>query len=163
MSEQATAETTETTESAEAPIETEEPQGTEETDWKAEARKWERRAKDNAKYREAADKWADYEKSLKPEQERMADELDGLRKEAATAKLALLRYEVAKEKQVPLEAVRLLSGETKEELEEAADSLLTLIESQTQKSPKPDSTQGQPVRGGGTTADQFAAVLSDLL
>jgi len=162
MSDEVT-EATESTEGVEAPVEPDEPQGTDETDWKTEARKWERRAKESAKYREAADKWAEYEKSQKPEQERMADELDQLRKEAATAKLALLRYEVAQEKQVPLEAVRLLSGETKEELEEAADSLLSLIESQTKKSPKPDSIQGQPVKGGGTTADQFAAVLSDLL
>lgn len=139
------------------------PQG-EETDWVKEARKWERRAKDAIKYKDAADKWQEYEKSLKPEQERMAEELDTLKREAASAKIALLRYEVAKEKQVPLEAVKLLSGESKEELEEAADALLALIDSQSNnKSPKPDLTQGQPVKGGGTTADQFAAILGDLL
>jgi len=163
MSEEAVTETTESTESVNAPTESQEPQGTDETDWKAEARKWERRAKDNSKFREAAEKWAEYEKSLKPEQERMADELEGLRKEAATAKLALLRYEVAQEKEVPLDAVRLLSGETKEELEQAADALLALIESRNPKSPKPDSSQGQPVRGGSTTADQFAAILGDII
>lgn len=162
MSEEATADTTDSTEADQTPTDVEAPQGTEDTDWKAEARKWERRAKENAKFREAADRWAEYEKSQKPEQERMVDELDTLRKEAATAKLALLRYEVAKEKQVPLEAVRLLSGESKEELEEAADSLLALIESQNPKSPKPDASQGQPFKGGTTTADQFAAALSDI-
>ena len=151
-----------TTETAE-PVESEATQEAADTDWKSEARKWERRAKESVKYKELADKWLDYEKSQKPENERIAEELATLKAEAESAKTALLRYEVAREKDVPIAAAKLLSGTTREELEDAADSLLELIGNQSNKSPKPDSTQGQPVRGAVTTAEQFAAALNDII
>lgn len=141
------------------------PQGeANETDWKAEARKWEKRAKDAQGLREAAEKWAEYEASLKPAQERLAEELAATKAEAESARTALLRYEVAAEKGIPADAVKLLNGTSREELEEAADSLLALIANQSKpKSPKPDPAQGRPATGGATTADQFANALGDLL
>jgi hypothetical protein len=48
-------------------------------------------------------------------------------RERDEAKAALLRYEVAAEKQVPAEAVDLLVGNTREELEAKADRLLELV------------------------------------
>lgn len=162
MSDEATVnETTEPTE----PVEAAEPQGAEEaTDWKAEARKWEKRAKDANSFKEAADKWHEYEASLKPAQERMAEELAATKAEAESARTALLRYEVAAEKEIPAEAVKLLQGSTREELEEAADALLALIANQSKpKSPKPDASQGKPATSGSSTADQFASALGDIL
>jgi len=163
MSTEDTAAVEEPTQEGTDAAETVDTQETTETDWKSEARKWERRAKESVRFKELADKWLEYEKSQKPENERIAEELATLKQEAQSAKMALLRYEVARQKDVPISAAKLLTGETREELEEAADSLLELIANQSKSSPKPDSTQGQPVKGGTTTAQQFAAALSDII
>jgi CRISPR/Cas system-associated endonuclease/helicase Cas3 len=142
-----------------------EPQGEQDsTDWKAEARKWEKRAKDANSLKEAADKWAEYERSLKPEQERIAEELAQYRNEAESAKVKLIKYEVATEYEIPAEAVKLLQGSTREELEESANTLLALIANQSKpKTPKPDMSQGKPAGSGMTTADMFANALDDIL
>jgi hypothetical protein len=134
-----------------------------ETDWKAEARKWESRAKAAKADSEAATKWREYEKSLKPEQERLAEELSQIKAEASEANAKLLRYEVATQKGVPNDAVDLLNGSTKEELESAADKLLSLIANQSKTPTKPDVNQGKSNGGGISTADQFAAAMGDLL
>lgn len=144
----------------------EQPQGEthDTTDWKAEARKWEKRAKDANGYKEAADKWLEYEASQKPIQERLAEELAAKTAEAESARTALLRFEVAADKGIPPEAVQLLNGSTREELETAADSLLALIANQSKpKTPKPDPSQGKPATSGSSPADAFAAALGDLL
>lgn len=139
-----------------------EPQGSvDTTDWKAEARKWEKRAKES---RDAAEKWSEYEKSQKPEQERLAEELAAARKDAEQARTALLKHEIAASKGIPADAVKLLAGSTREELEESADILLTLVAEQVKpKTPKPDASQGKPASGAATTADAFAAAIDGLL
>jgi hypothetical protein len=115
------------------------------TDWKAEARKWEKRAKDSSADRELAAKWREYEEAQKPAQERMAEELATTKVEAESARVALLRYEVAAEKNIPSEAIRLLTGSSREELEEAADALVALMATQSKpKTPVPDESQGRP-------------------
>lgn len=124
-----------------------EPQGEDKSDidWKAESRKWEKRAKDANADRELAQKWREYEASLKPAQERLAEELAAAKGEAESARTALLRYEIAAEKNIPADAVRLLSGSTREELEEAADALVALIANQSKPTtPLPDVSQGRP-------------------
>jgi hypothetical protein len=124
-----------------------------ETDWKAEARKWEKRAKDANALREDADRWREYEASLKPAQERLAEELATSKQEAESARSTLLRYEVASEKGIPADALRLLTGSTREELEESADVLLALIATQSKTTPAlPDVNQGKPAP---TTAGQI--------
>jgi len=142
-----------------------EPQGSgAETDWKAEARKWEQRAKAAKADSEAANKWREYEQSLKPVQERLAEELAQAKTEASEASVKLTRYEVASQKGIPSDAVELLTGSTREELEVAADKLLSLIANQSKPTtPKPDLNQGKPSAGGTSTADQFAAALADLI
>jgi hypothetical protein len=135
-----------------------------ETDWKSEARKWEKRAKEANGYKEAAEKWLEYEKSQKPEAERLFDELANARKEAESAKVSLLRYEVAAAKGIPAEAVKLMSGASREELEESADTLMALIAKQSEtKSLRPDPTQGRVTTAGNSTQDQFAAAISNIL
>lgn len=135
-----------------------------ETDWKAEARKWESRAKAAKADSDAAAKWREYEASLKPVQERLAEELAQAKAEASEASLKLTRFEIAAQKGIPSEAIELLNGSNREELELAADKLLTLIANQSKpNTPKPDLNQGKPASSGSTTADQFAAALADLL
>lgn len=135
-----------------------------ETDWKREARKWESRAKAAQQDKEAAQKWREYEASLKPLEERRAEELAQARKEAEAAQQTLLRYQIASEKGIPANAIKLLTGSSKEEIESAADELLALIsENNKAKTPKPVADQGRPANSGVSTPDQFAAALGDLL
>lgn len=135
-------ETANPTEETTTPEVTQEPQGTPETDWKAEARKWESRAKAD---HELANKWREYETSQKSEHEKLADELARVQAEASQASATLLRYEVASEKGISGEATKLLKGTTREELESEAALLLSLIADQSKpKTPKPDENQGKP-------------------
>jgi hypothetical protein len=152
----------ETTEVAEA-VESNEPQGSTETDWKAEARKWENRAKSAKADSEAAAKWREYEASLKPVQERLAEELAEAKAVASENALKLKRYEIATRKAIPGDAIDLLTGQTDEELEASADKLLSLMANQSKTPIKPDLNQGKAAAGGVSTADQFASALSDLL
>lgn len=123
----------------------EEPQGKPEIDWKSEARKWENRAKASKADSEDAAKWREYEASLKPAQERLAEELAATKAEADEARAALLRYEIANAKGITGDATKLLKGKTAEELEAEADLLLSLIATQSKpKTPLPDENQGKP-------------------
>lgn len=137
-----------TTETIEPTIETPEaePQGNAtEVDWKAQARKWEARAKDAQADRELAAKWREYENNQKSEHEKLADELARVKAEASEASSKLLRYEVASQKGIPSDALTLLNGSSREELETAADTLLSLIADQSKpKTPRPDDNQGKP-------------------
>ena len=148
-----------TPEPTETPVPAE-PQGeANEIDWKAEARKWEKRAKDANGDRELAQKWREYEESLKPLQEKLADDLNNAKAEAESARTALLRYEIASEKGIPAEAIKLLQGSSREELEEAAETLVSLLANQSKpKSPAPDESQGRPTTAnlGQLTKDELA-------
>lgn len=101
----------------EAPAQEPKPQAPE-VDWKAKAREWERRAKDN---KAAADELAELRESQKTEAEKVADRLAVAEKRAADAEAKALRAEIATAKGVPAE---LLNGSTAEELEAHADQLL---------------------------------------
>jgi hypothetical protein len=152
-----------TTEAAQDVTETSEPQGsaTPDTDWKAEARKWEARAKAD---HEAANRWREFETSQKSDFEKIQEELGRYKTEASEASVKLLKYEVATQKGIPSEALELLNGNSREELEEAADKLLNLIANQSKtNTPKPDLNQGKPATGGNSAADQFASALGNLL
>lgn len=101
--------------------------------WKALARKQEARAKENA---EAAKKLAEIEDAEKTESQRLAEQLEQLKGENETLRISNLRSDVAASKGVP---AALLTGSTKEELEEAADALLTFKG----ETPKAPSSEGQ--------------------
>lgn len=88
------------------------------TDWKAEARKWEDRAKANVSAAEELQQLKDAEKTeVQKAQERAAQ----LEKELGSERTARLRTEVAAAKGVPASSV---TGTTREEMEAAADDLL---------------------------------------
>lgn len=127
------------------------------TDWKAQARKWEQRAKDNlaaAKANDdAAKRLAEIEEANKSEAEKTAERLAAAEKRAAELEAKALKAEVAAAKGVP---AALLTGSTQEELEAAADAL---IEFRGEQKQAPSSSalgrvNGQKVKG--STADQFA-------
>ena len=135
-----------------------------ETDWKAEARKWEARAKAAKADSEAAAKWREFEQSQKSDLEKLTEQLASAQAAATEAAAKLTRLEVASEKGIPADAIDLLTGSTREELEFSADKLLSLIANQSKpNTPKPDFNQGKPKSGGGSTADMFAEALNDVL
>lgn len=148
MSDEITTNDTTSTEQQATDIQAE-PQGNAEIDWKAQARKWETRAKEALTFKEEAEKWREYESSQKSEHEKLAEELARYKAEASEASAKLTRYEVASQKGIPAEALDLLSGATREDLEAAAEKLLALIANQSKpKTPQPDANQGKPVPNG---------------
>lgn len=96
-----------------------------ETDWKAESRKWEARAKDN---KEAADELAKLRESQKSEEEKRAEREAEKDRELAAYKLrdqvTAWSTEIAKDSHIPASALR---GSTREELEAHFNELTTLI------------------------------------
>lgn len=120
-----------------------------ETDWKAEARKWEERAKSN---KSAADKLAEIEEASKTAEQKAAERLAEAEKKATALELKADRAEVANVKGVPAE---LISGTTREEMEASADRLIAF--KGTSLTPRPDPSQGakgNPI--SGSTGDKFA-------
>lgn len=101
--------------------------GGEGTDWKAEARKWESRAKENS---DAAARLKEIEDAQKTEQERLAEQLQEARSTGATSQseLARLRAALAKapagmDPATVLTWSERLRGDTPEELEKDAEEL----------------------------------------
>lgn len=88
------------------------------TDWKAEARKWESRAKENST---AAQRLAEIEEEKKTDEQKVADRIAAAEQRAADLEIKATRAEVAAAKGIPAE---LLHGGTKEELEAEADALI---------------------------------------
>lgn len=122
-----------------------EPQGSPETDWKREARKWEARAKEAQAFKEQAEKWREYEQSQKSEHEKLAEKLASAETVASQATAKLLKFEIASEKGVPADALDLLTGSSREELEASAEKLLSLIANQSKPRVSiPDANQGTP-------------------
>jgi hypothetical protein len=73
---------------------------------------------------EAKQRAQEYEDRDKSELEKLTGKVSKAERERDDARSALLRYEVAAEKQIPPEAVDLLVGNTREELEARADKIL---------------------------------------
>lgn len=106
-----------------------------EPDWKAEARKWEQRAKDN---KSAAEKLAEIEEASKTEAQKQAERTATLEAKVAEyetkEQIAAWKAEVAEATGVPAVA---LAGSTKEEIEAHASLLKPLIGQQPTEEPRP--------------------------
>lgn len=96
-----------------------------ETDWKAEARKWEQRAKDaNRRVKDLEPfeaKVSELEEASKSELEKAQERAERAERALAEASAVAVRAEVAAEKGVP---VALLSGDSREALIASAEALL---------------------------------------
>ena len=136
--------TPETPATAEPPAET----PAQETDWKAEARKWEARAKTNIT---AAEKLAEIEEASKTAEQKAAERLQAAESRAAELERKADRAEVAAAKGVPLD---LITGTTREEMEESADKLIA-FRGERPGTPKPDPSQG----ANGTTQKKSTGAL----
>lgn len=129
-----------------------EPAPAQEPDWKAEARKWEARAKENS---DAAKRLAEIEEAFKTEAQKAAERLAAAEakvKEYETREqIAAWKAEVAEATGVP---ATVLAGSTKEEIEAHAETLKPLISaSQQPAAPQPIPGEGRaapiPLNGDG--------------
>jgi len=102
------------------------------TDWKAEARKWESRSKENST---AAQRLAEIEEEKKTDEQKVTDRIAAAEKRAADLETQVIRAEVAAAKGIP---ASLLHSGTKEELEAEADALIEFKGIQPEPEAKPD-------------------------
>jgi len=109
-------------------------------DWKAEARKWERRAKENM---EAARRLREAEEAEKTELQKMAERAEAAEKRAAEAEGRLLRLEVAQAKGLTAAQAKRLTGSTREELEADADELLEAFGAKKAEPKEGDGDEGE--------------------
>lgn len=120
-----------------------------ETDWKAEARKWEQRAKDNST---AAARLAEIEEASKSEAKKVAERLKAAEDKAAAyearEQIAGWKAEVSAETGVPASALR---GSTKDEIAAHAAELKSLITQAHRPQPIPGEGQQPaiPLNGDG--------------
>lgn len=129
-----------------------------ETDWKAEARKWEDRAKAN---KSAAEKLAEIEEASKTADQKAAERLALAEKRAVDLEQKADRAEVAAEKGVP---IGLIHGSTRAEMEAAADALITFKgTSDIPNIPRPDPSQGAKGEGAALNGDPLLATLKNKL
>lgn len=99
-----------------------------------------------AKYRteaqEAKARAQEYEDRDKSELEKLTGKLSKAEQAKADAEARLLRFEIAAEKQIPADALDLLTGTTREELEAKAEKLLELVKSRNESEKTPDFDGG---------------------
>lgn len=117
MSESAAAEPAATTTAVEAPAQ-------DATDWKAEARKWESRAKENST---AASRLAEIEESKKSETQKLQEQLTAFQERATTAERDRERLAVIAKHGIPEEYHDLVHGADAESLAASAAKVQALI------------------------------------
>jgi NADPH-dependent glutamate synthase beta subunit-like oxidoreductase len=100
-------------------------------------------------------KLTEYEERDKSELEKLTGKLTKAERDKAEAEAKLLRFEIAAEKQVPADALDLLTGTTREELEAKADKLLELVKSRNESEKTPDFDGG--AREPADNSDPVAA------
>ena len=138
-----------------------------ETDWKAEARKWEQRAKENKKaLDEASPKAAQFdalEQASKSELQRIQEQAEQYRTQLETVQREALVNAVALDKGLSPALARRLQGSTREELEADAADLLAQFPQQSNepRAPRVDRSQGSSATGAATNdpAQQFASII----
>ena len=122
-----------------------------EIDWKAEARKWEKRAKENAA---RADKNEDAARRLNQQATRNAE----------SAQRELLRERTARKFGIDDDLLPFLVGESEEELTERAQVISEKLSPRVEEpapGPAPDPARGQSPGESASTAQQFAAFFGE--
>ncbi len=127
------------------------------TDWKAEARKWEARAKENQL---AAASLKALEDAQKTEQERLEERASQAEQRAAALELDANRATVALEKGLTAAQAKRLVGSSFEELAADADQLLIDLGNPASRKPAADPSQGPKAAvGAQDPAEQFAEII----
>jgi hypothetical protein len=115
-----------------------------ETDWKAESRKHEARAKENDAKAKRLDEILESQKS---DAEKLAARAEAAEKRASDLEQSALRDRIAREHDLPAELADRLRGATADELTEDAKTLQKIA-----KAAKPGGEVDQGVKGGGQSA-----------
>lgn len=100
-----------------------------ETDWKAEARKWEERAKAN---KSASEKLAEIEEASKSEAQKLAERAEAAERALAEAQADALRSKVIAKHSIPEDYHDFIVGASEEELTAKAEKVKKLIEAQSE-------------------------------
>jgi hypothetical protein len=99
-----------------------------------------------ARYRteaqEAKSRVEEFESANQSELEKLTGKLNKEAEARKAAETSLLRFQVAADKQIPSDALDLLTGNTREELEAKADKLLELTQNRNEPTPDPDFDGG---------------------
>ncbi|MFL1441825.1 hypothetical protein [Nocardiopsis protaetiae] len=127
---------------------------TETVDWKAKAREWEKRAKEN---KAAADRLAELEEAQKSEEQRRQEQLEEALGAASRTQHDLWRERAARRYGLDDELVPFLSGETEEEVLARAETLASKITAPAPGGRRPDPSQGQGGGGAPTLREQIRA------
>jgi hypothetical protein len=152
-----TEQTAEVEESPEVQTEAE----TKSTDWVAEARKWENRAK---AWKADSEKLKQLEDSQKTAEEKRLEQLTSMQKELEQERTERMRLQVATELGITGEAVRLITGGNEDEIRERAELVRQLVEErQKPRSPQAIEAQGRESNRSVTTSDSFSTILDNLL
>ena len=101
-----------------------------ETDWQAEARKWEKRAKEN---KSAADRLAEIEESKKTEIQKAMERAEQAEQRINELEREKTRLSVIASHGIPEDYQDLIKGDSEEELAASAEKVKSLIESAAQK------------------------------
>ena len=131
-------------------------QKVDETDWKAEARKWEQRAKEN---KSAAERLAEIEESKKSELEKVTERIAATERERDQAKAEALRFRIANEYKLSQEDAMALEHVASEEgMRTVADRLRAAAEAG-KRTPPPARklSSGSAGSDGSTTGRERAA------
>lgn len=115
------------------------PEQSEDKDWKAEAEKWKAHAR---KHEQAAKKLAQLEDEQKSEQEKLTERLSELEKKATEAETRAMRLSVMNKKGISEDLASRLQGSTEEELLADADKLLEQFGGRA--APMPDRSRPRP-------------------
>lgn len=147
--------------------------GEAEVDWKAKAREWEKRAKQNhAQLQELLPKAQQFdalEAASKSDLQRAQEQIAALQQQAANNERQALIVSVALEKGLPASLARRLQGESRDDLEADADELLSQFQanqSTEPRAPRADPSQGSSANGRTAASDpaqQFASVIRSQL
>lgn len=137
-------------------------------DWRAMARKWEKRAKENADARKRLDEVTD---ASKTELDRMRESVQALQAENESNRLRAMKADVASQTGVPAE---LLSATTEEDLADQAEAIMEFVkaksEAETATRPAPKPAPAKPkeklrsgAQGGGTPEPSREDILAAVL
>jgi hypothetical protein len=127
------------------------PEPAQEPDWKAEARKWEKRAKDNS---DAAARLKEVEDAQKTDADRQAERVAELESTAKTSTLEAARLRVALRKGLTETQAKRLVGDTEEDLETDADELLATFASPEDDGQQPGRRPQERLRPGATPSGE---------
>jgi hypothetical protein len=132
-----------------------------ETDWQAEARKWEKRAKDNFaqvnELKPLADQFRTLEEASKSELQRQTEALEAAREASEKAQRDALRYRVALDHGLTSEDITRLGGQSEDELKANAEWLAGIKAAAAPQAPTPvPQRPTENLRPGATPSGQLS-------